>query len=377
LSTIKGYYKLSLGRIYHELFYIVEDSSTPNNNQDYIKVEIHVPFQYMNKITKKINYDYRFQVPDSTRYDISHCDIGRKDIELVKWNLIDSYICIQGNGSLKIDELQKFWRQRIYMIPCIADPLKIMQATKNLSNQKQQQQQQQQQQLEEEIVETNLPLTPASLVENKPPPIRCDVYQSKSYDEMRFFRDHLFIRFLELLNHLKRIDERRRIISKATQTYLEMNTFDKGSSSSNSLNQNININTNIISAGGGVGSLINLPSSSSSSGQMMNQESLLNRSFSSGGGQLSSAINLKQQQHNQQQNRQNISFEKLVSPKVYLYKIMESYLKELDKLVLNLLLFFFNFKLFINLISIIQKVRRRGRENGKVKKDNKTRNNNR
>jgi len=52
-------------------------------------------------------YTYRFQVPDSKTYDISFVKMTRKNTESIKWNLIDSYICIQGNGSLTPSELKK------------------------------------------------------------------------------------------------------------------------------------------------------------------------------------------------------------------------------------------------------------------------------
>jgi hypothetical protein len=89
-KSISGYYKLSLGRIYHELFYIV-DSQT-----EFIKVEIYTPDENAKVKTQKIKYAYRFQVPDSRLYQVSFCDVSRKNVEDIKWNLIDCYICIQG-----------------------------------------------------------------------------------------------------------------------------------------------------------------------------------------------------------------------------------------------------------------------------------------
>ena len=118
-KSIRGYYRLSLGRIFHEIFHMSVDSS------EYVRVEIYVPKekkvegyhsgggatggshkqqlqpshsqqQQQNAASKIIEYKYRFQVPDSKTYDISICEITRKNIESVKWNLIDSYICIQG-----------------------------------------------------------------------------------------------------------------------------------------------------------------------------------------------------------------------------------------------------------------------------------------
>ncbi len=110
-SSVHGYYKLSLGRIYHELFYIV-DSST---KMDYIKVQIYMPKKKVLDVDRK--YCYRFQVPDSKTYDASYIKMTRTNNEGIKWNHIDSYICIQGNGTLTPSELKKCWRQRIYLIP--------------------------------------------------------------------------------------------------------------------------------------------------------------------------------------------------------------------------------------------------------------------
>ena len=106
---------MSLGRIYQELFYIVDES----NKSDYIQVEIYMPKKpiAVGKDKEKENrYTYRFQVPDSKTYDISYIKI-RKNTEAIRWNLIDNYICIQGNGSLTPSECKKCWRQRIYLIP--------------------------------------------------------------------------------------------------------------------------------------------------------------------------------------------------------------------------------------------------------------------
>ena len=74
---------------------------------------------------EKENYWYRFQVPDSKTYDISYIKTARKNTDAIKWNDIDSYICIQGNGSLTPSELKKCWRQRIYLIPIMYSGTKL------------------------------------------------------------------------------------------------------------------------------------------------------------------------------------------------------------------------------------------------------------
>ena len=77
---------MSLGRIFHELFYIVD----PSDNSEQVKVEIYVPnTKNKNQQNKVLEYKYRFQVPDSKTYDISYCEMSRTNIESVKWNYID------------------------------------------------------------------------------------------------------------------------------------------------------------------------------------------------------------------------------------------------------------------------------------------------
>jgi hypothetical protein len=99
-NSIKGYYKLSFGRMYHELFYIGDkNKNSKSNDSDQIKVEIYMPKKRETKDDKENLYTYRFQVPDSKTYDISYVKMTRKNAESIKWNLIDSYICIQGNGN--------------------------------------------------------------------------------------------------------------------------------------------------------------------------------------------------------------------------------------------------------------------------------------
>lgn len=91
-EILKGSITLSLGRTFHELFY----AHDVNNGYEFVKVKIHIPKEKRYKTNKTLEYKYRFQVPDSRTYDISICEISRKNIEIIKWNYIDTYICIQG-----------------------------------------------------------------------------------------------------------------------------------------------------------------------------------------------------------------------------------------------------------------------------------------
>lgn len=253
MSFIKNYYKLSFGRIYHELFYMVD----PATKSDWIKVEIYIPKKSIT--TKSMPYIYRFQVPDSKKYDISHCEICRKNIESVKWNLIDSYICIQGNGSLTPSELQKCWRQRIYLIPIMyvqnrnAASVAASKPSSSLNNSSSSfltPQNTPTQNSNNNVCSSssssiatitaatsasstgaNLPPPTAAaakepvmvtnlISQQKQPLIHCDIYQRKSVEELRFTRDYYFIKFMEMLNKLNRPDDRR-VFSKATLKYIE------------------------------------------------------------------------------------------------------------------------------------------------------------
>lgn len=61
---------------------------------------------------------------------------------------------------------------------------------------------------------------PASMIQTREKITKCDIYARKSQDELRFFRDFFFIKFMEGLNKLNRADDRRSY-SKATLAYTE------------------------------------------------------------------------------------------------------------------------------------------------------------
>jgi hypothetical protein len=156
--------------------------------------------------------------------------MSRKNVESIKWNLIDSYICIQGNGSLTPNELQKCWRQRLYLVP-----LMFVTNSKLVAEQQSRQQLlQQQQQHQQSTAITNNTLEfqnltqsqiPASYLDNQITPVRCDIYQRKSPEELRFTRDFYFIKFMEGLNKLNRADEKRSY-SKSTLAFFEANNYN-------------------------------------------------------------------------------------------------------------------------------------------------------
>lgn len=80
VSSIKGYYVLCLGRIYHELFYIVDDKS------DYVEVLIYKPKSKEKSSKGSVNasanekeneYKYRFQVSIN---DIAQTHFSFRDV---------------------------------------------------------------------------------------------------------------------------------------------------------------------------------------------------------------------------------------------------------------------------------------------------------
>lgn len=64
---------------------------------------------------------------------------------------------------------------------------------------------------------------PASMIQLREKIIGCDIYSRKSTDELRFFRDFYFLKFIEGLNKLNRADDRRSY-SKAAIAYSEQNS---------------------------------------------------------------------------------------------------------------------------------------------------------
>ena len=242
-SWIKGYYVLCLGRIYHELFYIVDEST----KTDYVEVLIYKPKEKKDKLglqssetnvlgaglsasSKESEYKYRFQVPDSKTYDLSTSNMHQKNVESIRWNDIDRYICIQGNGTLKTSDLQKVWRQRLYLLPVVyvQAPIRQQQQTKTtIENTTTINPPTPLNSYNTQTILTLQNLTPsqipASMMQNTVKPSRCDIYERKSYDELRFFRDYYFIKFVELLNKLTRADEKR-TYSKSSLAYMEANS---------------------------------------------------------------------------------------------------------------------------------------------------------
>ena len=74
---------------------------------------------------------------------------------------------------------------------------------------------------------------PSSMLHHTVKPARCDIYSRKSADELKFYRDYYFIKFVEHLNKLNRADEKR-TYSKSTLNYCEANLANNTSAATNS-----------------------------------------------------------------------------------------------------------------------------------------------
>jgi hypothetical protein len=178
---IKEKFKLSLGSVYHDLLYLVDDEG-----KESVEVKIsalRVKNDQKNKNEQnKDHYNYRFQVPDSRVYLHSHCALSPNNIK-IKWNNIDSYICIQGNGSLSPLGLGNCWRQRLYLLP-------ILQTGSNLLTDTQE-------------FEKNYSNHQLSGVDPKQL-IHFDVYDRKNIEELITYREKNFLCFMEYLNKVQR-----------------------------------------------------------------------------------------------------------------------------------------------------------------------------
>lgn len=191
-------YTLSLGLTYHDIEYVADQDN------DSIVVKILIPEKKRSE--QKVEYMYRFMVPESSTYNISDCSLCCKTSDSINWNQLDSYICIQGNGSLSPKELQKCWRQRLYLIPI---------AYKN--------------------GQTVTGIITQMMNENKRSGF--DIYLPKTLEEQKAYRENYFFKFMDYLNKLMRADERRvnlvaapvkSMVSPRDELYVAIGQFKKG-----------------------------------------------------------------------------------------------------------------------------------------------------
>lgn len=334
-----NYYKLSLGRMFHEL-YLMHDQST---NSHSIKVEIYTPKEEQSK-DLTIEYRYRFQVPDSRDYNVSFCEISRKNVRALKqiWNPIDCYICIQGNGSLLPTDLARFWRQRIYMIP-------LMYVSPKSINETSQDHNQQRSDSEPRSFSSSSTLTeivhtqestlqhylnsfpnlapsqiPQSMLPGARKTVKSDIYTRKSPEELKFLRDYYFIKFMEGLNKLSRPDERR-CYSKSTLAYLEANSgLNANSDNFLSATSVISNAINQLLVGSSPHTAVNPLQASGNSSSM----ALLTQTPGSVGSTSSSASksqSIPTSLHKPAAATGSTEVKKLVSPKIWLLPAVQAY----------------------------------------------------
>jgi len=51
------------------------------------------------------HYTYRFQVPDSGKYDVSWTDFVYANLENYNWNYVDGYLCTKGEDDFSLVEV--------------------------------------------------------------------------------------------------------------------------------------------------------------------------------------------------------------------------------------------------------------------------------
>ncbi|XP_067132327.1 GATOR complex protein Iml1 isoform X2 [Centruroides vittatus] len=96
---------MSIGRIFHKL---TLDDLTITVTQ----YRPRHPYPVVN-----IHYCYRFHAPDNDTYGVSWVDFASEKLENYKWNYIDHYICLRGEGGFELNESLKFWRLRLLILP--------------------------------------------------------------------------------------------------------------------------------------------------------------------------------------------------------------------------------------------------------------------
>ena len=105
-------YTMSIGRIFHRLRLV--DSNC-------VAITQFKPRHLYAAI--KINYCYRFRAPDNQNYGVSWVEFMSERLENYKWNYLDNYICMRGEGDYELEESLKFWRFRLLLLPNICQSI--------------------------------------------------------------------------------------------------------------------------------------------------------------------------------------------------------------------------------------------------------------
>ncbi|CAF3237234.1 unnamed protein product [Rotaria sp. Silwood2] len=151
---------LSIGRIYHTLSLVTEDKKTQDTVV--ICVQQFKP-QYVFQ-PKVVQYKYRFQCPDSSKYEPDRYELKLESLESFPWNIVDNAVCSHGMGDHIHSDTMKFWRTRLVVMPVARDyTIKSIESGQR----------------------------------------RCDSRQEMSHEDFFLYVEH-FIRFLLMLNKLTR-----------------------------------------------------------------------------------------------------------------------------------------------------------------------------
>ncbi|CAF3363299.1 unnamed protein product [Rotaria socialis] len=108
---------LSIGRIYHTLSLVTEDSQT----QDTVVICVQ-QFKPQHAFQPKtVQYKYRFQCPDSSSYDPAAYELKLESLEAFPWNVVDNAVCSHGSRDDKLTDIMKYWRIRLVLMPVSKD----------------------------------------------------------------------------------------------------------------------------------------------------------------------------------------------------------------------------------------------------------------
>nr|KAG5702348.1 hypothetical protein BaRGS_003015 [Batillaria attramentaria] len=149
-------YYLSIGRIFHKL----------KLRGPTITVTRYWPRYASTTPAQLLQYRYRFQAPDSYCYDSSSTEFFNECLETYNWNYLDQYICTRGESDYEPQILEE----------SLLSASSFNAATKKI---------------------------------NEGQSTRCDIYEEKSASELKQQIAN-FVRFLEIINKLKRSPQARR-----------------------------------------------------------------------------------------------------------------------------------------------------------------------
>lgn len=157
-------YAMSIGRIFHELKLEEKTIYVTNYHPRH-------PYPVI-----KIHYCYRIRTPDNETYGVSWVDFTSEKLETYKWNYLDNYTCMRGDGEYELREGLKYWRFRLLMLPSMQSITKA-------------------------IIEKYL---------NGEDEYPCDLYHDLTPEEKVQLQEG-FIKFLEVINRMRRGPNSRKV----------------------------------------------------------------------------------------------------------------------------------------------------------------------